>query len=63
MRLAMFSVVAAAARSRRRPAHAEGPKSEQTAEIMAGVGTGVSSALILRGVSRFERLTSRSTGR
>lgn len=30
-------------------AHAEGRKSEQTAQIMAGVGTGVSSALILAG--------------
>jgi hypothetical protein len=48
MRLAMFSVVAATVMTVR-PAHAEGPKSEQTAEIMAGVGTGVSSALILTG--------------
>jgi hypothetical protein len=44
MRLAMLCVMAAAAVS---PAHAENPKSEQTAQIMAGVGTGVSSTLIL----------------
>jgi hypothetical protein len=31
------------------PAHAESPKSEQTAFILAGTGTGVSSALILAG--------------
>jgi len=40
----MICVMAAAV-----PAHAEGPKSEQTAEILSGVGTGVSSALILAG--------------
>jgi hypothetical protein len=45
MRLAMFCVMVVAAAVR--PAHADGPKSEQTAQIMAGVGTGVSSALIL----------------
>ena len=44
MWLAMLSVMAAAAFT---PARADGPKSEQTAQIMAGVGTGVSSALIL----------------
>jgi hypothetical protein len=44
MRLAMICVMAAAV-----PAHAEGPKSEQTAQILSGVGTGVSSVLILAG--------------
>ena len=47
MRLAMSCVVVAAAVTVSRPARADGPKSEQTAQIMAGVGTGVSSALIL----------------
>src|SRR5512141_1443046 len=46
MRFALICAVAVAAG---RPAHAEGPKSEQTAEILSGVGTGVSSALILAG--------------
>ena len=31
------------------PAHADGPKSEQTAQLAAGIGTGVSSGLILAG--------------
>jgi hypothetical protein len=44
MWLAMSCVMVAAAVT---PAHADGPKSEQTAQIMSGVGTGVSSALIL----------------
>ena len=47
MRLATYSVVAALAVAT--PARAEGPKSEMTAELLSGVGTGVSSALILAG--------------
>jgi hypothetical protein len=43
-RLAMIGVMAVAI-----PAHAEAPKSQQTAQIMSGVGTGVSSVLILAG--------------
>jgi len=31
------------------PAHADGPKSEQTAQLAAGLGTGVSGGLILAG--------------
>lgn len=45
----MRSVAAIAVLVASAPAHAEGPKSEQTAQILAGVGTGVSSALILAG--------------
>lgn len=43
--VALIAVLVAAAPA----AHAEGPKSEQTAQLLAGVGTGVSSALILAG--------------
>lgn len=44
MRLATIGTVIAMAAA---PAHADQPKSEQTAVILSGVGTGVSSALIL----------------
>lgn len=46
MRLATIGTMIAVATA---PAHADGPKSEQTAVILSGVGTGVSSALILAG--------------